>query len=106
MIRLFRVHLPANTVALFFADAVLVLACYISALYFTTMVSPRVYLLADNGLWRMVLVTGVILLGFYFQDLYNNVRIWSRIQLVQDVCVTLGVAFVLQSLLSYGRWNL
>lgn len=106
MIRLFRVHLPANTVALFLADTVLVLFCYVFALYFTTNVAPRVFLLDDGGIWRVVLVEAVILLGFYFHDLYQEFRVRSRIQLVQNVCVTLGVAFVLQSLLSYGRWNL
>jgi sugar transferase (PEP-CTERM system associated) len=106
MIRLFRVHLPANTVALFAADTVLVLFCFVFALYFTTNVAPRVYFLDDGGIWRVLLVEAVILLGFYFHDLYQEFRVRSRILLVQNVCVTLGVAFVLQSLLSYGRWNL
>ena len=106
MIRLFRVHLPANTVALFLADAVLIFFCYVVALFFTTDVAARVYLLDDGGIWRVLLVEGVILLGFYFHDLYQEPRIRSRIQLAQNVCVTVGVAFVLQSLLSYGRWNL
>jgi exopolysaccharide biosynthesis polyprenyl glycosylphosphotransferase len=106
MLRLFRVHLPANTVALFLADTFLVLFCFVFALYFTTNVAPRVYLLDDGGIWRVLLVELVILLGFYFHDMYQEFRIQSRILLVQNVCVTLGVAFVLQSLLSYGRWNL
>ena len=106
MLRLFRVHLPANTVALFAADTILVLFCFVFALYFTTNVAPRVYLLDDGGIWRVLLVESVILLGLYFHDLYQEFRVRSRILLVQNVSLTLGVAFVLQSLLSYGRWNL
>jgi exopolysaccharide biosynthesis polyprenyl glycosylphosphotransferase len=106
MIRLFRIHLPANTVALLLADAVLVLFCFVFALYFATDVAPRIYLLDDGGLWRVLLVDAVILIGLYFQDLYQDARIRSRLLLFQNVCLILGVAFVLQSVFSYGRWSL
>src|SRR5579862_9672045 len=106
MVRLFRVHLPANTVALFAADTVFILFCYVFSLYFTTSVAPRVFLLDDGGIWRVLLVEAVVLLGLYFHDLYQDFRIRSRILLVQNVAMTLGVAFVLQALLSYGRWDL
>jgi lipopolysaccharide/colanic/teichoic acid biosynthesis glycosyltransferase len=106
MVRLFRVSLPGNALALIAADAALILFCYIAPLYFTTDVAPRVYLLDDGGLWRTLLVGLVILLGLYFHDLYEIHRIRSRIRLAQDICMTLGLAFVLQALMSYGSWNL
>ena len=46
-------------------------------------VDPEVFLLYDNGLIRILLVVGVELLGLYLQDLYSDVKIYSRILIVQ-----------------------
>ena len=44
--------------------------------------------------------------GLYFHDLYENYRIPSRTILLQQFCLVLGIAFLLQALLSYGRWDI
>ena len=41
--------------------------------------------------------------GFYLSDLYSQLRVRSKSQLLQQVCFVLGVAFLIQSLLDYLR---
>jgi exopolysaccharide biosynthesis polyprenyl glycosylphosphotransferase len=41
----------------------------------------------------------------YFSDLYERFRVRSRVTLLQQYCLVLGVAFLFQALLSYARWD-
>jgi exopolysaccharide biosynthesis polyprenyl glycosylphosphotransferase len=81
----------------------LVFSCYLLAAYLTFDVAPDVFLIDEGGLWHIALVVGVIILGIYFHDLYEDFRIRSRILLFQQVSLVLGMAFVLQAALSYAR---
>jgi sugar transferase (PEP-CTERM system associated) len=105
MIRLFKVSVPGNVIALVISETILIFCCYVLAAYWILDVSADVFLLDDNGLWHIAGIVLVIQLGLYFQDLYDNYRIRSRIALIQQICMILGVAFLLQALASYGRWN-
>src|SRR6202167_3269892 len=103
MIRLFKVSIPGNVVALVVSEIVLVFSCYLLAAYLTFDVAPDVFLIDDDGLWHIALVVGVIILGIYFHDLYEDFRVRSRMLLLQQTSLVLGMAFVLQAALSYGR---
>jgi exopolysaccharide biosynthesis polyprenyl glycosylphosphotransferase len=103
MIRLFKVSIPSNVVALVVSEIVLVFSCYVLAAYLTFDVAPDIFLLDDGGLWHISLVVGVVILGIYFHDLYEDYRVRSRILLLQQVSLVLGMAFVLQAALSYAR---
>ncbi len=105
MIRLFKVSIPGNVVALVVSEIVLVFSCYLLAAYLTFDVAPDVFLIDDEGLWHIALVVGVIILGIYFHDLYEDFRVRSRMLLLQQTSLVLGMAFVLQAALSYGRSN-
>ena len=105
MVRLFKISIPASVIALVLSEAVLIVACYVATMYWTLEVAPDVYLIDEGGLWNVVLVAVVVLLGLYFNDLYENYRIRSRVLLLQQYCMALGVAFLLQGVLSYGRLN-
>jgi sugar transferase (PEP-CTERM system associated) len=105
MIRLFKVSIPGNVIALMLSEAILVFCCYVLAAYWVLDESPDVFLMDDGGLWHVAGIVGVILLGLYFQDLYENFRIRSRILLIQQMCMILGMAFLLQALANYGRWT-
>lgn len=62
------------------------------------------YFLFENfGLPRLLVITTSLLLGMYLLGLYEHIRIESRRRLVEDLALILGVAFLLQSLLAYGR---
>jgi sugar transferase (PEP-CTERM system associated) len=111
VIRIFRVFIPASVVALLLSETVLVLACYFAAALFTVTVDPSFYLFVQGGYWRILVVTGCIILGLYFQDLYTELRITSRILLVQQVCLAVGCALLFMAFLGYlkpdlvlGRW--
>lgn len=111
MIRLFRVLIPASVVALLISEAILVLLCYSAASLFTLYQDPFFYLFAEGNYWKILLVTGCIILGLYFQDLYTELRIQTRILLVQQVCLAVGCSLLIMAFLGFlkpdlllGRW--
>jgi exopolysaccharide biosynthesis polyprenyl glycosylphosphotransferase len=103
MIRLFKVSIPSNVIALVVSEIVLVFFCYVLAAYLTFDIAPDIFLIDDGGLLHITLVVGVIILGIYFHDLYEDFRVRSRILLLQQISLVLGMAFVLQAVLSYAR---
>jgi lipopolysaccharide/colanic/teichoic acid biosynthesis glycosyltransferase len=105
MPRLFKVSIPGNVVALVISDAILILCCYTLAAYGTVDVAADLFLIDDNGIWHIVVLTLVLLLGIYFHDLYENFRIRSRTVIIQQFCMILGIAFLFQALANYGRWS-
>jgi exopolysaccharide biosynthesis polyprenyl glycosylphosphotransferase len=105
MIRLFRVSVPSSVVALVLSEIVLIFSCYVVAAYWTLDFSTDIFLIDDGGWWHIALVVGLVVLGLHFHDLYDNYRIRSRVLLIQQFCLVLGVAFLVQAVLSYGRWD-
>lgn len=101
MIKLFRVFIPTSVVALFLSEIVLISACYFLVSGFTLSMDPQLYLIEESGWAKITIVVLCILLGFYFQDLYTDFRIESRILLVQQVCLAVGIALLVQALLGY-----
>jgi sugar transferase (PEP-CTERM system associated) len=98
-------------VGLLFSETLLVLVCYVVASFFTTYLDPWTYLVIENNFWKLLIVVGLIILGMYFQDLYAELRITSRILLVQQVCLSVGSALLIMAFLGYlrpelllGRW--
>jgi sugar transferase (PEP-CTERM system associated) len=74
-------------------------------------VDPDFYLISEGNWWKVLLVAAVIIAGLYFQDLYNELRIPSRLVLIQQVCLAVGCALLFMAFLGYvqhdyilGRW--
>ncbi len=110
MIRLFRVFIPASVVALLVSEVILILACYVLALLILGL-DPGFYLFEENNYWKLLVVTGLVILFLYFQDLYTSLRVTSRVVLVQQVCLAVGCALLLMAFVGYlkpdvllGRW--
>jgi sugar transferase (PEP-CTERM system associated) len=110
VIRLFRVFFPASVVALLISETILVLGCYVLSLLILGL-DPSFYLFGENNYWKLLLITGLIILLLYFQDLYNSLRITSRVVLVQQICLAVGTALLLMAFVGYldpevllGRW--
>ena len=101
MIRFFRVFVPAGALALFSSEILLILSSYILATYVFLTVDPTVFLLYDRGLVRILLVLASILVGMHFHDLYSNIYVRSRRVLIQQLCLVIGVAFLVQALIGY-----
>ena len=66
----------------------------------------EVFLFEQGGYWHIAFVVAVIMVGLNFNDLYENYRVVSRIRLLQQFCLVLGIAFLLQSALSYAQWGI
>lgn len=101
MIRLFRVFIPTSVIGLLLTEMLLAVACYLAACFVTNPFSADIYLLYEGGAERIIVVVASILMGVYFNDLYSEFRIKSRTQLVQQFCLVVGMAFLMQALLSY-----
>jgi len=105
MIRLFRVSIPSSAVVLVISDAVLLFSCYLFAAWLTIDVPLVKFLFEESGYWHIAFVMAIIMLGLYFNDLYEHYQVRSRIELIQQFCLALGIAFLLQSLVSYAQWG-
>jgi sugar transferase (PEP-CTERM system associated) len=106
MIRLFRVFVPVGTVTLLISEIVLISSAFLLATFLVLEVDPTVFLLYDSGLIRIVVVLLTILAGLHIQDLYSQYFVKSRIVLLQQLCMVMGVAFLLQGFISYLNPNL
>lgn len=103
MIRIFKVFVPASIIVLILSEVFLVASCYVAAALVISDIEPEVFLFYDAGMWRILAVVALVILCFYFMDLYDDLRIRSRLLLVQQVCMAVGVAFIGQALLSYAN---
>src|SRR5664280_1071633 len=101
MIRLFRVFVPAGSLALLSSEILLITSSFVLATYLVLEVDPTVFLLYDGGLVRILLVLASILLGMHFHDLYSKIYVRSRVVLVQQLCLVIGIAFLFQALVGY-----
>jgi sugar transferase (PEP-CTERM system associated) len=103
--RLFPVFVPARILALLVSEILLILGSFILASYFV-LADPSDYLFYDAGLVSIALVMGAILIGLYLQDLYSDIRVQSKIILLQQLCVVMGMAFLVEGLVSYVNRNM
>ena len=101
MIRLFRVFVPVGAVTLLISEILLIISAFVIASYIVLEVDPTDFLIYDGGLTRILLVLLTILAGLYFHDLYSKIYVQSKILLVQQLCLVMGVAFLLQGFMSY-----
>lgn len=109
MIRIFNVFIPASVIALLMSEIILIYSCYIIASFFALDTDPTIFFLYDNGFWRVSIVVAGLMIGIYLHDLYTQFRIKSRILLIQQLCLIVGIAFLTQALLSYLKlpeWTL
>jgi sugar transferase (PEP-CTERM system associated) len=101
MIRLFNVFIPASVVALLFSETVLLFSCFILACFTVQPADPEIFLFYERGIERITIVVASILVGLYMNDLYTKFRIRSTITLLQQTCLVIGVAFLVQAFISY-----
>jgi len=99
--RLFRVYIPGSVLGLLFSEIVLLFSVFLLGVIIASDVDPEIWLLYNSGWMRLSVMVGGVVLSMYFQDLYEILRIRSRIVLIQQVCIAIAVAFLLQALLSY-----
>ena len=101
MTRFFRVFVPATAVVLLVSEILLITSAFIVAVYLTLDVDPWVNLVYDGGFVHLLPVLLTILVGMHFNDLYSQYYVKSRVVLLQQLCLVMGGAFLVQGLLSY-----
>jgi len=113
MIQLFRVFIPASVVGLLVSEIILAYCCYALAFFFVGQDDFVIYYMFDGGFERTAVVVATLVLGIYFNDLYSELRVISRLRLVQQICLVLGLAFLGQALIGYlskdlilGHWHM
>lgn len=103
MFSFLRSLFSTRMLSLVIPETILIFACFIVAAYWLGGTDPSVFLLYDNGLLQIALVVGGVLVGLQLNKLYVQVGVRSKLLLAQQLCLTLGVTFLLESLLSYLR---
>jgi lipopolysaccharide/colanic/teichoic acid biosynthesis glycosyltransferase len=106
MTRILRFSLSPAVAALLVSETVLLFGCYLLAAYWTQPLNLELYLFYDGGIQQIITVVVIIQLGLYYQLLYETLMPRSRLLLIQQLCMVLGYAFLLQALLGYGDWML
>ena len=101
MNRLSRVFVPVGALALLFSEILLIAACFLVVTFLILPVDPAVFLFADNGLLRIALAGASILFGLYFENLYANLYVKSRVLLIQQLSLVMGIALLAQGFLGY-----
>ncbi len=105
MIRLFRVSIPTSVLVLVLSETVLISSCYILAMFLAlnVLLDPWFYLRYEHGWLQLAVVVGLIQIGLYLMDLYDDLRLQSRVMLIHKLCLLLGVSFLVQALIGYSK---
>jgi len=103
MISFLKSLFSTRILSLLVPETILIFSAYILAAYWLGGADPSVFLFYDNGLLQISLVVAGVLLGLQINKLYVQVGVRSKILLAQQLCLTLGATFLLESLLSYLR---
>ena len=105
MVKIFKVFVPVSVITLLGCEAILLFGCYVAGLYVVARFIEGPTFVDDffilNGSLRLALVVGTIMFALYLNDLYETFHISSRIQLVQQICLALGIAFLMQAFMGY-----
>jgi lipopolysaccharide/colanic/teichoic acid biosynthesis glycosyltransferase len=101
MIRSLRLLVPASILAMFLCETALIAASYLAAVYLDREADPEVFLLEQSGWVSVIVAVALILLGMYFRQLYSELRIHSRILLLQELSLTMGAVFIAEALMTY-----
>jgi sugar transferase (PEP-CTERM system associated) len=106
MIRIFRVSVPVGVFGLLVSEIALTSLCFYVAAYIRLGDELGIYLFESGGLARAAVVVASIILGLHFIDLYTRIQVKSRLRLLMDLNQVVGIALLVQGLISYATPNL
>jgi exopolysaccharide biosynthesis polyprenyl glycosylphosphotransferase len=96
-----------RTLLLLVGDVAALWVCYLTASFlilennFVAEMNLELFLNAENGWTKIGILILTLILGFYFVNLYENVRVRSRRRLAEDLMLVFGLAFLFQAFISY-----
>lgn len=97
MIRIFKIFVPTTSLALFSLELLWICASYALMVYLNPNIDQENFYLNQGGIGRMTVVVVSMVLALYLSGLYGDIRIVSRLQLVQQICFPVGLAFLAQA---------
>lgn len=103
MISIFRLLVPASVLTLFLSEILLIFGSYGLGAYLDPE-SGSDFLWDQFGWQRISLVVVFIVLGMYIRQLYGDLQLRSRILLLQQLVLVMGMTFICEALISF--WNL
>ena len=106
MIRLFQVFIPVGSLTVLLCEFLLLSSSFLLACYLALPFDPAIWLFIDNGWVRLLIVVITLMGGIHFHDLYSSIRVQSRIVLLQQLCMVVGIGLLLQGFLAYLDPNL
>jgi lipopolysaccharide/colanic/teichoic acid biosynthesis glycosyltransferase len=98
-----RTLFSTRVLSLLVPDALLLFSAYILAAYWSVGADPSVFLLYDNGLVEIAVAAAGMLAGLHLNKLYAQPGVRSKLRLLQQLALALGVTFLWESLLGYLR---
>src|SRR5689334_11755442 len=101
MIRLFRVFVPLGALTLLVSEILLISAAFVAAAYFFAAQDPTYYLFYEHGFINIIIILVSMIAAMYLQDLYSDILVKSGVVLLLQLVVTIGVAMLMQALISY-----
>ncbi|MCL5742594.1 MAG: sugar transferase [Acidobacteria bacterium] len=108
MSRPFRVLASGRILTLFLSEAALVIGCFAAAVFLSGREEFELFWVVEYGLARVAAAVASVLIAAYFVGLYDNIQETPRTLLVQQVCVVMGSAVLVQAGIQYVRnsWGL
>lgn len=101
MIRLFRVFVPKVVLTLVIGDILLAFACFLFATWLVQGEMTSIYLFDEDGLGKIAFVVASVILGIYFQNLYSNLQMRSKLLYAQQVTTAIGATLIVQAIIVY-----
>ena len=100
MVRLFRIFIPLSVVLLLISEVLLITAAVLAGVWLNQDIDPYLYL-QGGGALSVALLLISIAVGLYLQDLYTDIYVRSHIVLLQQLCIVMGSACMLQAVVNY-----
>jgi len=106
VIRLFNVYYPRRSLVLLAGEAVIVCASFLLAAVIRFGHDSYWALNQENGFYKILGVTGLVLLCLHYSDLYNLQRLRSHTETCLQLLTVLGILSLLMAALGYLFPNL
>jgi lipopolysaccharide/colanic/teichoic acid biosynthesis glycosyltransferase len=95
---------PPSLLVLAICDFLLLAGCFVLAAAWTQISGAVLYLSYEDGWAQIGMAVAAIQLTLYFERVYEEIASLAR--MFQRTCFALGVAFLVQAILAYGRSSL
>jgi hypothetical protein len=83
------------------SEILLITASFILGVFFGLPSDSAAYLLDGTGMFSIGLIVLTIVIGLYLNDLYTEIPVKSVTFLIQQLCLIMGTAFMVQGAASY-----